>query len=216
MPSTGRKQRAGWGTLTRDGIVAAAVRCVRAGQYEQLTIRSLAAELNVSPMALYRHVRDKDDLLDEVVDRMLARRWRPRTERADWKGWTMEAAERLRAFLVTQPAALHVFLQHPVVSPSAIARMEAMLDVLRSAGYDENFARRAYASIHTYTIGFAALEASRARSASMNTVSNDVEQQLATFTTPEQFSEGLAYLIEGIDRHRIAKSGYRDFATSAY
>jgi AcrR family transcriptional regulator len=37
-----------------------------------MTIRSLAAELGVAPMSLYRHVRDKDDLSDEVVDRFLA------------------------------------------------------------------------------------------------------------------------------------------------
>jgi TetR/AcrR family transcriptional regulator, tetracycline repressor protein len=130
-----------------------------------MTIRSLAGELGVAPMSLYRHIRNKDDLLDEVVDRLLAATWRPAAAVDDWQAWVIEAAARLRDFLVTQPAALHVYLRHPVVSPAAIERMDVMVDVLRRTGADEQTARRAYGAVHTYTIGFAALEASRARGA---------------------------------------------------
>ena len=51
-------------------------------------------------MSLYRHVRDKDDLLDEVVDRLLVRAWKPRADAADWRAWIAEAADKLRHFLV--------------------------------------------------------------------------------------------------------------------
>jgi AcrR family transcriptional regulator len=112
-------------------VIAAATKVVKAGGYEEMTIRSLAAELKVAPMSLYRHVRDKDDLLDEVVDRLLSRAWQPRANERDWQAWVAEAADKLRRFLVAQPAALHVYLRHPVVSPAAIARMNAMMDVLR-------------------------------------------------------------------------------------
>jgi len=201
--ATKRKNRAGWGTITRELVVDAATRTVRAGNFEKMTIRRLAAELGVAPMSLYRHVRDKDDLLDEVVDRMLARRWRPKTDPGDWTAWTKEAAERFRNFLMAQPAALHVYLDHPVISPTAIERMETMLDVLRSAGFDEQSARRAYGTIHTYAIGFAALEASRARSAKAGEVGGEIAEQLASYTTPRQFSEGLAFLLDGIERQRV-------------
>jgi AcrR family transcriptional regulator len=128
-----------------------------------MSIRSLAGELGIAPMSVYRHVRDKDDLLDEVVDRLLVRTWKPRADESDWKAWTAEAADRLRHFLVAQPAALHVYLSHPVVSPAALARMATIMRVLRAALGDEEDAVAAYAAIHTYTVGFAALEASRAR-----------------------------------------------------
>lgn len=205
MP-TKRKQRAGWGTITRDQVIEAAARTVTAGKFEKMTIRGLAAELGVAPMSLYRHVRDKDDLLDEVVDRMLAKRWRPKADPGDWTAWTKEAAERFRDFLIAQPAARHVYLDHPVISPAAIARMGTMLDVLRSAGFDEESARRAYGTVHTYTIGFAALEASRARSATAGEVGGEIAEQLASYTTPRQFSEGLAFLLEGIERQRVGAS----------
>jgi AcrR family transcriptional regulator len=195
-------RRAPWGTITRDDIIRAAVEIVSAGGYEGMTIRSLAAELGVAPMSLYRHIRDKDDLLDEVVDRLLAPAWRPAAAKDDWQAWLIEAAARLRQFLVTQPAALHVYLSHPVVSPAAIERMNAMLDVLRRTGADEATVRRAYGALHTYTIGFAALEASRVSWAPDNGEdANRLAYQLAAYTTTEQFMAGLRYLLEGIGGH---------------
>ena len=155
--------RAPWGSISREDIVDAAVRIVEAGGYEEMSIRSLAADLGVAPMSLYRHIRDKDDLLDEVVDRLLAQVWRPAAGEDDWQAWVIEAAANLRRFLVTQPAALHVYLRHPVVSPAAIERMDAVMGVLRRTGLDEATARSAYGALHTYTIGFSALEASRAQ-----------------------------------------------------
>ena len=210
--------RAPWGTINRDRIVDAAERAVRAGGYEQMTIRSLAADLGISPMALYHHVRDKDDLLDEVVDRLLTRAWKPRADPVDWRAWMTEAADKLRRLLVSQPAALHVYLTHPVVSPAAIARMDAVMDVLRQALGDEQAAQRAYAAIHTYTVGFAALEGSRSRwqpaqdsqqhkaetshidHRSPGSESPDVVLRLAAYTTPDQFRQGLIYLLNGIER----------------
>jgi TetR/AcrR family transcriptional regulator, tetracycline repressor protein len=191
--------RTPWGSITRAQIIEAAMTVVKAGGYDQMTVRSLAAELGVSPMSLYRHIRDKDDLLDEVVDRLLANAWRPRCAKEDWRAWMAEAADRLRRLLVSQPAALHVYLRHPVVSPAAIARMEAMMSVLRRAGAEEQAARRAYAAVHTYTIGFAALESSRVSWAPRGAATDSLADELATYTAPEQFAEGLRYLLDGFE-----------------
>jgi len=202
--SEGSAGRAPWGSLSREDIVDAAVTIVEAGRYQEMSIRSLAADLGVAPMSLYRHIRDKDDLLDEVVSRLLARTWRPAVSEDDWQEWIIEAAARLRQFLVTQPAGLHVYLRHPVVSPAAVERMDAMMDVLRRAGLEEASARAAYGALHTYTIGFAALEASRASWVPESEDITTLAQQLAAFTTAGQFIEGLRYLLEGISKHRIA------------
>jgi AcrR family transcriptional regulator len=175
-------------------------------------------------MSLYRHVRDKDDLLDEVVDRLLARAWKPRGDAVDWRAWVFEAADRLRRFLVSQPAALHVFLAHPVVSPAAVARINAFLAVLQSALGDEQAAQRAYAAIHSYILGFSALEASRAgrhpsdgagmtlaRPAGAGHGSeplagashhNELVHGPAADTKIQQFAQGLTYLLNGIELDR--------------
>jgi TetR/AcrR family transcriptional regulator, tetracycline repressor protein len=182
-------------------VIEAAIAAIEGGGYEQMTIRSLAATLGVAPMTLYRHVQNKDDLLDEVADRLLAESWKPPTRRGDWRQWMAEVAKRFRDLLVRQPAVLDVYLRHPVTSPAAMTRMEAALEVLKGAGFDERSARRAYASIHTYTIGFAALESSRARSAIERGGGDRLERELATFTTPRQFGDGLGYLLDGIEQN---------------
>lgn len=193
--------RAPWGSISRDDIVQTAVRIIEAGGYEEMSMRSLAGGLGVAPMSLYRHIRDKDDLLEEVVDLLLAEVWRPAAGEDDWHAWLVEAAANLRQFLVTQPAALHVYLKHPVVTPAAIQRMDAILSVLRQAGLDEATARSAYGTLQTYTIGFAALEASRAGWISGSDDTSSRANQLAAYTTAGQFMQGLNYLLEGISRH---------------
>ncbi len=201
-------RRAPWGTISREDIVQAAVKIVGAHGYEEMTIRGLAAELGVAPMSLYRHIRDKDDLLDEVADRLLAPAWRPSAAEDDWRAWLTETAAKLRHFLVSQPAALHVYLSHPVVSPAAVDRMTAMMDVLRQAGAGEETARRAYGALHTYTIGFAALEASRARWAPGNGEVSSLARQLAAYTTTDQFLDGLRYLLDGVSNQITADHGH--------
>lgn len=200
--TTGR--RAAWGTISRSQVIDAATELVATKGYEQLTIRGLAAELGVAPMSLYRHVRDKNDVLDEVVDRLLTKAWRPRKGEADWRRWIGDAADSLRRFLVNEPAALAVYLSHPVASPAAVARMEAMMEVLRRAIGDEKEAGRAYAAIQTYTIGFAALEASRSRWQPDKDAVPALALQLAAYTTPQQFAVGLDYLLQGVQVGRSA------------
>ena len=78
--------------------------------------------------------------------------------------------------------------------------MEAMIEVLQSGGLDKEGAREAYATIHTYTVGFAALEASRDRWVPSNDPSQALARELASFTTPKRFTEGLGYLLDGIER----------------
>lgn len=202
MDSPAGRSRKRRGSISREDIVLAAVRSLKDQSFERLTIRSIAAEMNTAPMSLYRHVSSKDDLLDAVVDFLFSRRWRPRVARTDWKAWTKEAAERFRDFLLNEPSALYVYLRQPVVSKTAMLRMETMLQVLFDAGFDTDTALRAFGTIHTYTIGFAALEASRARFAQSGVLAGDTAVKLATFTTKRQFSDGLEYLLEGIDGAR--------------
>lgn len=183
--------------LSRDAVVDTAERMVRTRPFDEVTIRSLAAELGVAPMSLYRHVRDKDDLLGEVVDRMLASTWEPSVDPHDRWAWLADAADRLRRTLVEEPAALHVYLRRPVLSPAAVRRMDAMLEVLGDAGLGVPDAHRAYAALQTYTVGFAALEASRS-GWHPSGEQGELGLEVASFTSPEQFSTGLRYLLHGV------------------
>ncbi len=191
MPGT----RALRGSLTRELIIGAALQLVGREGATGLSIRRLAAQLGVSPMAIYRHVRDRDDLIAEVVDRLLAEVWRPTASTRDWRAWLEEAADRLRSFLVDQPIALEAYLRHPVTSAAAVARMEAMLGVLRERMGDKRKAGHTYAAIHTYTLGFAALEASRRSTPGSR--DDALTRELSEYTSPQRFRETVRAIIAG-------------------
>ena len=107
---------------------------------------------------------------------------------------------RFRGLLVAQPAVLHVYLSHPVATPAALERMQSMLQVLIDAGLDEPTAERLYATLHTYTIGFAALEASRSVWSSTNETGDAMMVRLASFTTESQFISGMGLLLAAVAR----------------
>src|SRR2546427_12644350 len=81
------------GGLTREAIVARALELGGAEGLEAVSLRRLASELGVTPMALYRHVRDKEDLINAMTEVVLegldltagfrpSMRWTDRVRRA--------------------------------------------------------------------------------------------------------------------------------------
>ena len=70
--------------LSRDKVLRAAMAVADAGGLETLTMRTLGQELGVGPMALYRHVANKDDMVDGIVDLVFDEIELPRRG-ADWK-----------------------------------------------------------------------------------------------------------------------------------
>ena len=124
--------------LTRDDITSAALEAADRGELELLTMRGLAEELGVTAMALYTHVENKDDILDQIIDRVLAREALPvRTKPKTGRPGPIATAERLRSVLTRYPALLDRYCRRPVGVPAALSRMEAAFAVLRSAGFDE-------------------------------------------------------------------------------
>ncbi|MDQ6726253.1 MAG: TetR/AcrR family transcriptional regulator [Actinomycetota bacterium] len=206
--------------MTRERIVDAALRYVETADEESLTMRALGADLGVSAMALYRYFESKEQILDEVVDTLLAQVPAPAADAGDWEAWIEEFALGMRDLLVRYPAALATFTSHPVTTTAALARMESGLAVLRSAGFHAAGAAQGFAAVHTYTIGFAALEVSRARTMVpggghghvarywhlfFGTLPPDrfpnlveLAPDLAQFTSAGQFQIGLRTLLAGL------------------
>ena len=235
----GRRARKGREVpLTRDEITATALRATERGELDALTMRSLADELGVTAMALYSHVANKDEILDEIIDGVLSQEaMPPPVDAADWKAWTVTAAERLQGVLVRYPALLDRYCRRPVGVPAALRRMEASFEVLRRAGFDADECVAAYATVHTYTLGFAALEIARQVSGrgeaprGVGTLSEAsphywpayfasldrsefpnlarLTPDLTTFTTERQFHDGLLAVLAGIDARRGNRARFR-------
>jgi AcrR family transcriptional regulator len=202
--------------LSRDEIIATAIR-IGSDDLGAVSLRRLAEELGVTPMALYHHVEDRDEIAVWVVDAVLAEMGMPRVAQDDWQAWQASSCRMLRRLLVGRPGVLEVYLARPVTVPAALRRMERSLEVLVRAGFSSEAAAQAYASLHTYTLGFAALEVSRGRGNSALGTTNASRRRfyagrpaedyptlvsaapaVARFAAEEQFERGLGQLIAGI------------------
>lgn len=190
--------------LTRDEIVQVAAQYAAAGGLEDLTLRRLATDLDVTPMALYRHVRDKDDILEAVADRLIGALALP-SDALPWSEYLAAMVRSLRALLREHPAIIGLYTREPLTTPAAQQRLVAARTALGRAGFTEAEATRAYATIHTFTIGFCALEAGRGLidphtpRRDDDTTEDRLNDALGGFVTDEQFELGLEVIVAGID-----------------
>jgi AcrR family transcriptional regulator len=120
--------------LTTERVVGAALRMADEGGLEALSLRRLAAALGVTPMAIYRHVRNKNHLLDLMADRLLGQLDLASADVPAWQERLGRLAASLLAVLEAHPAA-PMLLSRPFASLAALRVSEALLAILDSAGF---------------------------------------------------------------------------------
>jgi len=124
-------------------IVACAIALADAEGLEAVTIRRLAQEQGVTPMAMYWHFSDKDSLLDGMAESLVAAVKLP--EPTD-QPWDEQLHGILAAFLDAirpHPAVAGLALRRILTSPSGLALAEQALDLIRSAGFSDEWAAQA-------------------------------------------------------------------------
>jgi len=126
---------AGGPKLTKSAVVDRALQLADAQGLDTLTIRKLAAELGVTPMALYWHFRSKDELLGGLVDRVWGEIDVEVDAAAPWPDQLRGLLESLLRVLRAHPAAPKLLLEFEKQSPSAMRPTEVALEVLRGAGF---------------------------------------------------------------------------------
>jgi TetR/AcrR family tetracycline transcriptional repressor len=122
--------------LTRDAVVDRALRLADAIGLDALTIRKLATELGVTPMALYWHFRSKDELLDGLAERVWSEIDVNADETAPWSAQLRGLLESLLLVLRAHPAAAQLLLQSEKQGESFLRATEVTLEILRRAGFD--------------------------------------------------------------------------------
>ena len=105
-----------------------------------LTIRKLAQELGVTPMALYWHFRSKDELLDGLAERVWSEIDIDVDAAASWPDQLRGLLESLLQVLRAHPAAPALLLHKESPNEFFLRATETTLDVLRNAGFDPRYA----------------------------------------------------------------------------
>ena len=145
------------GTLTREAVVAAAVSLADRQGLERLSMRALAADLGVEAMSLYNHVRNKDDLIDAMVEAVLAEVERPRPG-PDWRGGLRARAVSMRAAFLAHPWAPQLIVGRLNIGPNMLALYDATIGCLVAAGVDHARADHLCNAMDSLIFGFHLLE----------------------------------------------------------
>ncbi len=123
---------------------------------EGLSMRQLAQELGVVPMALYKHVANKDELLDAMVDIVFSEIEPPPIDR-DWRSAMRGRALSVRAALNRHPWAIGL-METRSPGPANLRNHNAVMGCLREAGFSFEAAIHAYSVQDAYIYGFALQE----------------------------------------------------------
>ena len=139
--------------LTRPRVVRTALRLVDERGLATLTMRSLATELQVSPMALYNHVQDKEELLDLVLDLVLGE-VELSAPAGDWATQMRALVCSYHQVLTAHPALARLYGSRVRIGPHGLRIMERGLGLLLQAGFSPAEATDAFFALFTYTVGY--------------------------------------------------------------
>ena len=146
----GAKTRA---PLTRDRILRAAVALADRGGVESLSMRKVAQELDVVPMALYRHVASKDEMLDGMLDVVVGEIDPPETG-VDWKTAIRRRILSARRALLRHPWASRVIETRGDPTPAVLEYMDRMIGLFRAGGFSIDLTHHAMHAMGSRMLGF--------------------------------------------------------------
>jgi AcrR family transcriptional regulator len=148
------------GTLSRARVCAEALALVDEEGLAALSMRRLGARLGVEAMSLYRHVRDKADLLDALHVAVLGSLRVDQAAAGDWRAAVGGATRALRQALLAHPNVAPLFTSLKLRAPEAAATVETTRAALRAAGLSPDAAIQSVEVVGIFAIGHCLFETS--------------------------------------------------------
>ncbi len=149
------------GSLSRGEILEAGLLITKRDELTRLTMKKLAEELGVTPMAIYRHFENKAEVIDGVLDLFVrdaaVTEHEASEDPEDWRRWMLLTFGKMFAALVKTPGVMPFLSTASRFGPAAMAALDAILGVLRRAGMSKRQAVDTFAVMCAYTIGAAGL-----------------------------------------------------------
>jgi AcrR family transcriptional regulator len=209
--------------VTRERVLDAAFALADEAGLEAVSMRRIGKALGVEGMALYNHVRDKDDVLDGIVERVLTEIPLPATD-GDWKEAMRTRAEAARSVFLRHPWAVGLLeTRHANSSPARLQYFDAVLASLRAAGFDATLAMRAFSTLDSFVYGAILQEVSLPFDTpdSLEAIGDDLLAQMGDayphlteatvramsdgWSHADQFSFGLDLVLDALERRRDAR-----------
>ncbi|MFJ2392856.1 TetR/AcrR family transcriptional regulator [Streptomyces sp. NPDC087843] len=157
-PRSGREQPA----LSRDQIVAEALRLLDSDGIDALSMRKLGTRLGAGATSLYRHVANKDELIELAIDEIYGEIEVPGSpDSATWRADAVHCARSLRGTMLRHPWIASVLgeMGMSYLGPNAMRLAEGMLALFTRAGLPVTEADQAASTLVAYVTGMATSEA---------------------------------------------------------
>jgi AcrR family transcriptional regulator len=143
--------------LSKERVLAAAVALADEGGVDALSMRKLAQALGVVPMALYKHVANKDELLDGMID-VVVGEIDPPAGGADWKTAIRRRVLSARRMLLRHPWASEVIESRMKAranpTPVVLAYLDSMIGIFRTGGFSMDLTHHAMHVMGSRLLGF--------------------------------------------------------------
>ncbi|MFD3505898.1 TetR/AcrR family transcriptional regulator [Nocardia sp. NPDC058666] len=139
--------------LTRERVLRAAIDLADQEGLDALSMRRLAKAVGVEAMSLYNHVANKDDLLDGIIDLVVAEIYVPETG-GDWRAELRQRATSAHEVLLRHRWATGLLGSRVNVGPAMLRYVDATLGCLLAAGFTYEQADRAWNALDSHIYGF--------------------------------------------------------------
>ncbi len=154
-----RSRRRPRGSLNQRVILDAAFAVSERGGLDAVTFQALGAELGAHPTAVYRHFRDKDELLLAMIDALHAETLAELPEpTGDWAADLAAIARHMHAVFVRHPA-VAAYAYRTARREHEYQMVERVIGCMRRAGLDDRDAARLYRVFSDFSLGYSALDA---------------------------------------------------------
>ena len=184
--------------LSKERVLDAAIAVADRGGVESITMRRVAQELGVEAMSLYHHVPNKEAILDGVVDRVFEEIEMPDLDgAADWRDNLRSRARSTREVLSRHRWALGLMDSRRNPGPATLRHHDAVLGVLRRAGFTLPMAAHAVSVLDSYVGGFVLQESA------LPATTGDELEEVAKGILESVPGDALPYLRELIEDHAL-------------
>ena len=139
--------------LSRDRVLRAAVGLADREGINALSMRKLGQEVGVEAMSLYNHVRNKEELLNGMIDIVFGEIDLPAAD-AEWSAAMRQRAISARQALKRHPWAIGLMESRAQPGPATLRHHDSVLRNLRTAGFSVELAAHAYSVLDSYIYGF--------------------------------------------------------------
>jgi AcrR family transcriptional regulator len=139
--------------LGRERVLRSALKLADRDGIEAVSMRRLGQELGVEAMSLYNHVRNKEEILDGLVDVVFSEIATPSSD-VDWVTAMRQRAVSARQVLKRHPWALGLMESRTRPGPANLRHHDSVLAALRKAGFSVEMAAHAYSLLDSYIYGF--------------------------------------------------------------